>query len=258
MEAEVKEIAPVEGETKETPPETAEVKEEIAEVKQEVVPEPSVKDLLTKIEKMERRTQYLQRKLEKPAKAEPVEPQKVDLPKRPTLEQFETTQEYEDALFEWRDKITEIKSESTRREREITDALSSFNKKAEALRSEHDDFDEVIESPVFSPSMRIAILNSESGPQLAYYLGRPENWDLAEKIRNFPPERQIYEMGKLESQILVARQTKKVTSAPAPIKPVGMSGGGSEKDPSKMSIEEWMAWDKQRTIEKLKQKYGGG
>jgi hypothetical protein len=104
--------------------------------------------------------------------------------------------------------------------------------------------------------MRYAILNSDTGPELAYFLGLPENRDTALKIQSLSPDRQYYEMGKLETKIALAQKTKKVPSAPPPISPVGMSGTGGEVDPSKMSTAEWMAWDKQKTLDKLKAKYG--
>jgi hypothetical protein len=102
----------------------------------------------------------------------------------------------------------------------------------------------------------MALLNSDNGPELAYFLGRPENRTTAEKIRNFPVEIQLYELGKLEASLLVAKKTKKVPSAPPPLTPVGMGTGG-EEDPSKMSTAEWMEWDKKRTLERLSKKHGG-
>jgi hypothetical protein len=36
-----------------------------------------------------------------------------------------------------------------------------------------------------------------------------------------------------------------------------MGGAGKEHDPSEMSTEEWIKWDRQRELEKLKKKYGG-
>ena len=115
----------------------------------------------------------------------------------------------------------------------------------------------MIEAPVFSPVMRAALLKSENGPEVAYFLGLPENRDTAEKIRSLPIEMQPYELGKLATKLELAKQTKKVPSAPPPIKPVGMTGGGTGVDPSKMTTEEWMEWDKQKRLEKLKQRYGG-
>ena len=188
-------------------------------------------------------------------------PAPVDTPKgpaRPTLDQFETTVEYEDALFEWRDRVKSIESAATTERVEQETAVRTFNDRARKLREENDDFDEVIEAPVFSPTMRSVLLQSDNGPEVAYFLGKPENRDQAEKIRNLPASRQAYEIGKLESNLLLAKKTKKVPGAPAPINPVGMGGGGREKDPSEMTTEEWMAWDKQRELDKIKRRLDGG
>jgi len=189
------------------------------------------------------------------------EPQQLPVnplfPPRPTLEQFETTAAYEDALLSWHETRKEISARVTRQQEEQHRALRTFNDKANALRAEHEDFDEVVESPVFSPMMRATLLNSENGPDVAYHLGLPQNRAEADRIRSLPPELQPYELGRLETKLMLAKQTKKVPSAPPPIKPVGMSGTGAEKDPGKMTIDEWMAWDRKRTMEKLKSKYGG-
>lgn len=178
-------------------------------------------------------------------------------PPRPTLDQYETTAAYEDALLSWHETRKEISARAARQQEEQQRALRTFNDRANALRTEHEDFDEVVESPVFSPIMRATLLNSENGPDVAYHLGLPQNRADADRIRALPPELQPYELGRLETKLMLAKQTKKVPSAPAPIKPVGMSGTGAEKDPGKMSIDEWMAWDRKRTMEKLKAKYGG-
>ena len=214
---------------------------------------------LTRIRREKEREAEYWKKVALEKKEAPPEPKaEASLPGRPKLEQFETSEQYEDALFEWRDNVREIKSIAQRQEREYESALKEFNERARKLRNEHEDFDEIIDSPVFSPAMWEAVLLSENGPQVAYHLGKSENWALAERIRNLPPSRQLYEMGKVETQLLVATQKKTVTSAPAPIKPVGITGTGGEKDPSKMTTEEWMAWDKKREIEKLKAKLSGG
>lgn len=189
-----------------------------------------------------------------PAQQPPVNPM---FPPRPTLDQYETTAAYEDALLSWHETRKEISARAARQQEEQQRALRTFNDRANALRTEHEDFDEVVESPVFSPIMRATLLNSENGPDVAYHLGLPQNRADADRIRALPPELQPYELGRLETKLMLAKQTKKVPSAPAPIKPVGMSGTGAEKDPGKMSIDEWMAWDRKRTMEKLKAKYGG-
>ena len=180
-------------------------------------------------------------------------------PARPTLDQFETTVEYEDALFEWRDRVKSIESAATTERVEQETAVRTFNDRARKLREENDDFDEVIEAPVFSPTMRSVLLQSDNGPEVAYFLGKPENRDQAEKIRNLPASRQAYEIGKLESNLLLAKKTRKVPGAPPPITPVGMGGGTKTEEPNADSpIEVWMAWDDKKRLDKLKRQIDGG
>lgn len=205
----------------------------------------------------ERETEYWKRaameKAEKPI--EPVAEPASIVPPRPVLAQFESTEAYEDALFAWNDKRREIESAAARQRTEQETALRKFNAAARKIREEHEDFDDVVNAPVFSNDMRLILLNSEHGPEVAYHLGRPENRDIADRIRALPSNMQIYELVKLETQLLLAQKARKVTNSPPPITPVGVAGG-VEVDESKLSIEEWMALEKKKTLEKLKAKYG--
>ncbi len=240
------------------------VVEEVEEPVEVAIPEPKKKTAQERIDEItkarreaEREREYWKRvALEKGR--EPVEkevPATPAIPQRPTLEQFDTTVEYEDALFNWYETKKTVEQTVSRQRTENEEAFRKFNQRAEKLRKEYEDFDMVIETPVFSEVMRNTLLRAENGPLLAYHLGSPENRDTVERIKTLPPELQIYEIGKLETKLLLAHQTKKSTSAPAPITPVGISGN-SEEDPGKMTTEEWMKWDKQRTLDKLKAKYG--
>ncbi len=260
--AEAAEETPVE-ETKEEVEVTEENKEEVAE---EILPIPPKKksaqeriDEITRARReAEREREYWKQVALAKEKTEqpPIQKPLSFLPPRPTLDQFETTIAYEDALFTWRDTVKEIQTRVVRQQEAQSVSLQTFNERAKTVREVHEDFDEVIESPVFSPLMRQTLLNSENGPEVAYFLGLPENKTTADKIRSLPVEMQPYELGRLETKLLLAKETKKVTQAPSPIKPVGMTGGEVKVDPSKMSTEEWMAWDKQKRMEKLKAKYG--
>ena len=244
--------------------EQTEETEEILKSEESLPPEPKKKTAQERIDEItkarreaEREREYWKRAaLEKaaPAKGETERPVTPIIPSRPTLNQFETTEEYEDALFTWYESKKEIETRVTKQQVELTEAFATFNQRAKKLREEHEDFDQVIESPVFSAAMRLTLLHSENGPAVAYYLG--QNTDVAEKICLLPVERQSYEIGKLETQLVIAQKTKKIPGAPSPIKPVGISGGAPERDTSKMSTEEWMRWDKERTLEKLKAKLG--
>lgn len=206
----------------------------------------------------EREREYWKRvALEKEPKEQLVAHEIPGVPSRPTIDQFDTTSEYEDALLVWHDTRKEAKTRAERQRLAEDESLKTFQSRAKKLREEHADFDEVIEAPVFSQVMRSALLHSENGPAVAYFLGRPENIETAEKIRALPTELQPYELGKLETKLMLAQQTKKVPGAPPPLKPVGITGGG-EIDPSKMSDDEWYAWEKQQTMKRLESRYNKG
>ncbi len=216
-------------------------------------------DAITKARReAEREKEYWKRvALEKDQKPpEPPKPPADGGMPRPALEQFQSQQEYEDALFGWYERRKESDRVAQERQKEESEGLKKFNKSAEKIRQEYEDFDDVVERPVFTPAMRAAILGIENGPVVAYHLGRPENQDIAERIRELPIERQFYEIGKLESQLILARSTKKVTTAPAPINPVGITGGGAPEKPPD-DINDWMKWNRERELQKWKEKHGG-
>ena len=175
---------------------------------------------------------------------------------RPKIENFETQEAYEDAVYEWRDRKRWQETLAEQKQREEAEALAKYRANAEKVRSVYEDFDEVVEQPIFSPTMREVLLNSDEGPMVSYFLGRPENQAITDKIRSMPERLQVYELGKLEAKLLLAQKTKKPTGAPAPISPVGATGGHTI-DESKLSDDEWFKLEKQRELEKIKKKYGG-
>ncbi len=90
----------------------------------------------------------------------------------------------------------------------------------------------------FSREARMAIVESEVGPALLYYLAQPKNAAEAERIADLSPARQIAELGKLE--LKVSMPGKKTTSAPPPANTT-TGGKTATKDLSKMSQEEYEA-----------------
>lgn len=178
-------------------------------------------------------------------------PPKPSTEGRPSQVNYESVEEYEDALFDWRDAKRNSETLAKTQEEEKKEALSEFNKNAAKLRAEHEDFDEVINAPVFTDPMKDALFASENGPLVAYHIAK--NREVADKIKTLSPERQIYEMGKLEERLILAQKTIKTTAAPEPIIPVGTTGA-PEIDPSKMNTEDWMEWNKEQEIKKIKSK----
>ncbi|MCE5226673.1 MAG: hypothetical protein LLG05_12550 [Porphyromonadaceae bacterium] len=240
--------------------ESAEVKEEVAQEVTETdeyqLPPPvkkkqSAQDRIDEITRArreaEREAEYWRKKVLGDAKEEVREPVRTD--GRPTIEQFNTAEEYEDALLEWHTAKREQKNLAEQKKREETDALEKFKERAAKVKEVYEDFDYIVERPVFSPTMRNTLLKSESGPEVSYFLGRPENQSIADRIKKLPPEDQIYELGKLETKLSIAKTTRKTTGAPPPITPVGTTTGGTDVDWSKLSDDEWFA---RREAEKRK------
>ncbi len=173
------------------------------------------------------------------------EGQKVVFDKpRPKPEEFDSQEAYEDALFQWWEAKRQAEIQARSETEKITRLAQDFMQRASKFREEHPDFDLVIQSPVYTDTMREVILQSEEGPQLAYYLGLPENRMEAERIANMPPLLQVKELGKLAAKL--SKPTKKTSEAPPPINPVKGAGGPVAKNPDEMSIEEWMRWRREQ------------
>lgn len=246
VSTEVAEVEPIEPKTEEVASE--EPKEEVVVPKKKTAQE-RIDELTRKRRDAERDAEYWRKKaLEK----EPAPVETPAIPPRPKLDQFESTEAYEDALLAWNDRQKEIKAQAEKQHTEQQTALQTFQERAQKVRQEYDDFDEVVEQPIFSQHMREALLYAENGPAVAYHLGT--NPSEAARIRNLPPTVQLLELGKLETKLLLAKQTKKVSAAPPPPTPVGMAGGG-EVDESKLSTADWIKLDNQRRIDRIKKQY---
>ena len=159
---------------------------------------------------------------------------------------------YEDDLDDWKTQHRDIAISQERQKQEIADNTAKFNEKAEKMREKYTDFDIIINEPVFSPAMSTEILTSDFGPEIAYFLAK--NPAEALKLSKLAPNRVAREVGKLEAKFSQASK-KIISNAPEAIKPIKGSDI-VQKDPEKMSTQEWMAWEKRRIIEKRKQMGG--
>ena len=255
--------------TEENPAEAEPKQETIESTDEDVTPDPidivknlpprkktaaeRIAELTWKAKEKEREAEYWREQ----AKTKPPETQRTQPADRPRLEQFDTQEEYEDALLTWHERKSSERTQVEKQKEREEEAVRQFNGKSAKLREIHEDFDEVIQAPVFTKTMRSVLLTSDQGPVMAYYLGRPENIQVAERIASLPPELQPYEIGKLETQLLLAQKTKKVTSAPAPITPVG-GVATTPIDEDSLSDEEWFALEQKKRMERIKQRTSGG
>ena len=170
----------------------------------------------------------------------------------PRIDNFDDFDKYVAAKAEWiaSKKINETLQERERRiaeERVSTahaKAVDSWNKQLEKATAELPDFTEVIESSdvPMSDFMRDAIIDSDLGPKVAYWLAN--NPDEAKKIAFMSPLATVKAIGRIEERLeSQAKAPKKPTGAPAPLKPVG-GKASVQKDPGQMSDAEYLEWRK--------------
>lgn len=198
-----------------------------------------------------------QRKWEREYAARMAEAQKAAPKDVPSVDQFESVDQYAEALAMRKAEELITQREMQRQQRALMDA---YHDKEEDARSRYDDFEQV----AYNPSLPITnvmaetIQASDAGPDVAYYLG--SNPKEAQRISQLPPYLQAKEIGKIEAKLSSNPPVKKVTNAPAPISPVtpkgGVSSGYDTTDPRScktMSTSEWIEAERQRQIKKLQQ-----
>lgn len=173
----------------------------------------------------------------------------------PSLEQFESVDQYAEALAVQKAKELLAKQEA---ERARMETLEAYHDREEEARSKYEDFEQVAYNPnlPITTVMAETIQASDVGPDLAYYLGT--NPKEADRISRLSPYMQAKEIGKIEAKLSDNPPVKKTTSAPPPIAPISGRGTGAPAydttDPrsiKNMSTSEWIEAERQRQIRKL-------
>lgn len=171
-------------------------------------------------------------------------------PGEPRREDFQDYETYLEAKAEWKadQKVRAAlaerdKAESERKARESREkAEREFHTRLRKASKDYDDLEEVIDSSEapMTQAMMDAIVYSELGPQVAYYLAK--HTDEAERIAQLPPVVAAREIGKLEAKIQSDPPTRTPSKAPDPVQPVGGRGASSTTpDPSpKDDLKTWM------------------
>jgi uncharacterized phage infection (PIP) family protein YhgE len=156
---------------------------------------------------------------------------------RPKSDDFETHEEYLEAVADWkydqREKAREIKAKETEAKTSFQKSVESFQAKVKDFQKVQKDFEEVLENVddiPMSMGVQEALLASDLGPQVMYELSKDR--EEYERINALNPIKAAYELGRIEARIAKSsnnEEPKKQTKAPAPIKPVGGMGGGGVK-----------------------------
>ena len=142
-----------------------------------------------------------------PAETQQTEPELI----RPTRAQFGDEASYESALEEYiseksariasakAEEVMRQKAEDERKAQEAQERESvrqTYASRVEKAKEKYADYAEVAESPnvSISANMAHAIVHSEEGPEVAYFLGK--NPAEAERISKLSPALQLVELGK--------------------------------------------------------------
>jgi hypothetical protein len=190
-------------------------------------------------------------------------PQQESLQK-PQLSQFNTVEEYADALAEYSDKKAELVARQTvakefqtqteaqrqaEQKREADMAAAKFNKMMDDARAEDEAFEEsfqYMDSVSFDhPSYSNAIVESPVADKLIKFLA--SNTDEAERIATLSPTNQVKAIGAIEDKITAPPpKPNKTTQAPKPVNAVsGNAKTGKVKWKPNMSKSEREAFRKQ-------------
>lgn len=131
------------------------------------------------------------------------EPQQVIQEPRP--EQFSDMYQYAKALAEYtaEHKIQQLQLAQVQAqiEAERQKVIQTWAERVNQAKQELPDFDDMVASSdvAVSDDVRDAIIESDVGPQLLYYLA--ENADYAKKLAGMTPRAALKELGKLEAKL---------------------------------------------------------
>lgn len=160
---------------------------------------------------------------------------------RPKIENFETQEEYEDALWDWKEeqKGSPKKEKPNNEDEELAEVLMTFEDRKLELLEEDPNFGK----KAYIPQALIPfVANSDALKEMALHWG--ENQDEALGLLGKTEREVAIEIGRLEARLLSSRKKKKVkpktdSKAPVSTKPIG-SRHTPEVDEERLSDEDWI------------------
>lgn len=183
--------------------------------------------------------QYLRYGHQQPPPPQPQQPAQPHSNGRPHQDQFQSYEEFTEALTDW--KVEQAMQKRTEQERQQAAAyaqqqqVSSWHERVGSFRSEAPDFDEVladVDHIQVPQVLQQALMRDKDGPKLAYELARqPEKFA---ELARLDPLAQLTALGELKASLHHAAaqaapppRPKAVSQAPAPIRPVGQGAAAS-------------------------------
>lgn len=175
---------------------------------------------------------------------------KVPQTGKPVAANFDSYEDYVDALTDWK-----IEQRETARQVAAAESTHKETVKAqvEAARARHADYDQVVTDKVpISQAMAEVMVGSEHGADIAYYLG--QNPAEAKRIAALSPAKAGAALARIEASLdlepaksaggsAAEPKTKaNTTKAPAPPKVVTGTGGAADPEPDPKNFTKWEKW----------------
>jgi hypothetical protein len=214
-----------------------------------------------KIDRLVKENTELQQRVlaleQKPLAAEePGQKPKAPADGKPKLEDYQTLEDYQEALTDWKLDDRERKRQAAEAEREAREASekvqAAWSKQVKAASKVHEDYEDVIDT-VKAPegpgvaAARQAMLEDDNGAEILYYLAKhPADM---KRIAALSPVSAVREIGKLSASFTPAPENgkPKVTGAPKPPPPSGRpSKVTSESLDDPEVVKDYARWEKLR------------
>lgn len=228
------------------PIESAPIKEEVKEVVEEVAPvvaeevKPEHDGFQKRINKVTAEKYDLQRKLDA------YKAKETAVPVEPVKAPEEADFDYDDAAFNKATVKYQVQQELAEQAKvqqqvkadfESQKVMAAFNEQAAALGK--DDFGDKAEAvPQLPVGVADAIMQSENGAEIVYYLGG--HLDQADALAGMTTSQALMEIGRM-SLSLDKKPEIKLSAAPEPIETLRAGSAITSDVGGDMSIEAWMA-----------------
>ena len=238
------EVQPQEAITEQTPETTPEPQQEPEKQKQP--------DWQRSINRLTRQKYQLQARLEEMERRIAEQPQKKPIQQpagAPKIEDFQDFDAYIAAKAEWvaDQRIGKVLSEREQAARQYqaqeheASLAQNWSKRLESALKEIPDLHDVLETAVdipMPPAMREAIVESDVGPQVAYYLA--QNPEEAMRIAGLSGLAVARAIGRIEAKLESSKAQPPKSNAPPPVQPVRASGTPSVGPSDKDDISTWI------------------
>jgi hypothetical protein len=184
----------------------------------------------------------------------PKQPEQTQASDKPKFEDYNDLEAYTEAVTDWKLEHKLAQRDQNTKQRS---AIDTYQGRVTEFVKQTPDFQEVLadaDDVQLAPEVMHAIVDSEVGPQIAYYLAK--NVSEVDRINKLPQGKRLIEFGKLEAKLSAPAQAKAqpkvVSKAPAPINTVSGTKAIVQKSPEDMSQGEYNAWRSEQLRNKKK------